>query len=332
MRAEPESRPEPGAERCETAGLPIGMSVLDHRIEQVFDKLDQMEFLHGEVSDLIERLSGKLQAIEQRMDKALTEQTAENEATSVVETTMEAKDVDMVTETDAAMEATAIRLSKIEEKLAAFDVSLTKLAGLGETASTLAQSVADLTGQLQSGAAKGPGNDPDFSDLEQKIDAIPERIDLGGSMADIDARLSEIAGNIEAAGSGNETTEQLGAFSEQLTAVAAQVELMVRRPFPVLDLTAQHRGFATFNAAAGSFLQRLEMLVESIAAEFKALELRVAERLDAAPATETDAAPAPDNLVHAMAALAETNKFLIALHQEDAAGGASPETDVRNAG
>ncbi|CAN0595745.1 unnamed protein product, partial [Ectocarpus sp. 12 AP-2014] len=63
---------------------------------------------------------------------------------------------------------------------------------------------------------------------------------------------------------------EIPAMLKEMAALRAAVEVVAKRPDPVLDLTQQHTGFARFGSALANNLKRVEHVADTISAHTEA--------------------------------------------------------------
>lgn len=92
----------------------------------------------------------------------------------------------------------------------------------------------------------------------------------------------------------------------------AQIDALAERPNPTLDLTAQQKGFAQFNAAAGQVLRRFEGGVENLISRYEALDERLATHLAEPDAAHLAQDATAEHLAEAVRHLSSTCEALSA--------------------
>ncbi|MEM7519946.1 MAG: hypothetical protein AAF307_02815, partial [Pseudomonadota bacterium] len=102
-----------------------------------------------------------------------------------------------------------------------------------------------------------------------------------------------------------EIAAAMAPMREQLADTQSSLEALAQRPDPVLDLTAQRRGFAQFNAVSGAFIKRLE----TAAAQFEAGVAGVEKAVMQSDAS-ADTAEVTERMAKALETLARANHEL----------------------
>lgn len=151
--------------------------------------------------------------------------------------------------------------------------------------------------------------------------------DLGARLQDQrcgqDAAFDALKQAIAEAANSKPAEDVTDRVAERLDELSANIRAVSQRPDPVLDLTAQHRGFAQFNAAAAVVLRRFEHAIERMGGDVATLS----QTLAAKPSDDVKnpEAETAQSLAEALNALASANRTLsVAAAQADA-----PSNDLR---
>ena len=133
---------------------------------------------------------------------------------------------------------------------------------------------------------------------------------LAKDLADVRSKIEASNASLTDMATLAKTAEDTSSLGPMIAVLEEKIDFVSQRPDPVLDLTEQRRSLAQFNAAAGTFLRRLECLVATMASDFAQLEQKITLHLPAAGEESDSSEPHDPDLADAIKHLAIANKTL----------------------